>query len=545
MTQSTSNLLAELASSINPLTGKLAAGVTAYANVAELPTDNNTVGSMAFVAESNKLYLWNGSSWFNIAIVNQAPTAITGNEASYTLAQDGTPTTVTLVSTDPEGFPLTWSSSVSGDTAVGNLTQADNVFTITPSTDEANAGTLSVTFSVTDGNNTETSTSAFTLVFSDWNTQQAKLVASDAGENNQFGWSIAVSGDTAIAGAPYEDTGATNAGAAYIFTRSGSTWTQQAQIQSTDIEAGDFFGFSVSIDGDTVVIGATGDKNGSQSGVGAAYIFTRSGSTWTQQAKIQASDRYTGDDFGCSVAIDGDTVIVGAQREDSYGNDAGSAYVFTRSGSTWTQQAKIQASDRQAGDYFGLVVGISGDTAVVGAPSEDTGITNAGAAYIFTRSGSTWTQQAKIQGDPAGYAQFGYSAAIDGDTVIAGARNEGEGGRAYIFTRSGSTWTRQQKLVSSDAQSGDYFGNGVAISGDTAVVGAPNEDTGGNAAGAAYVFTRFGSTWTQENKIQASDVTERTGFGEAVAIDTDTAIIGAPAEDTGATNAGAAYIFIR
>jgi hypothetical protein len=160
----TSNALA-LAQKVSVLTSSSGASTTTYANPTNLPTSGVTTGAMAYVSASNKLYMWNGTAWFNIAIVNQAPTAITGNQATYGLATDGTPTVVTLVSTDPEGLPLTWSSSTSGDTQVGTLSQTDNVFTITPSTDEANIGTLSVTFSVTDGNNTETSVSSFILVF--------------------------------------------------------------------------------------------------------------------------------------------------------------------------------------------------------------------------------------------------------------------------------------------------------------------------------------------------------------------------------------------
>ena len=165
MSQSTSGLLAGLASSINPQTGKLAAGVTGYTSTTDLPTVGVTTGAMAFVSETNKLYLWNGSAWFNIAMVNQAPTAIAGNQVGYELAADGTATVITLVSTDPEGFPLTWSATTSGDTQVGTVTNTDNVFTVTPSTNEADAGTLSVTFSVTDGSNTESSTSTFSLNF--------------------------------------------------------------------------------------------------------------------------------------------------------------------------------------------------------------------------------------------------------------------------------------------------------------------------------------------------------------------------------------------
>ena len=160
----TSNALA-LAQKVSILASSSGASTTTYANPTDLPTAEVTTGAMAYVSASNKLYMWNGTAWFNIAIVNQAPTAITGNQATYFLSKDGTPTVVTLVSTDPEGLPLTWSSSTSGDTQVGTVTNTDNVFTITPSTDEADIGTLSVTFSVTDGNNTETSVSSFTLEF--------------------------------------------------------------------------------------------------------------------------------------------------------------------------------------------------------------------------------------------------------------------------------------------------------------------------------------------------------------------------------------------
>jgi hypothetical protein len=165
--------------------GIAGSGTTAYANTTDLPTSEVTTGAMAYVSANNKLYMWNGTAWFNIAIVNQAPTAITGNQASYFLATDGTPTVVTLVSTDPEGFPLTWSSSTSGDTQVGTLSQTENVFTITPSTDEADIGTLSVTFSVTDGTNTETSISSFILQFLLQNSQYTSALITSVGENNQ------------------------------------------------------------------------------------------------------------------------------------------------------------------------------------------------------------------------------------------------------------------------------------------------------------------------------------------------------------------------
>jgi len=254
------------------------------------------------------------------------------------------------------------------------------------------------------------------------------------------------------------------------------------------------------------------------SSAGAVYIFTRSGSTWTQQAKIQASDKEASDQFGTSAAIDGDTVIVGASGEDTGGSSAGAAYIFTRSGSTWTQQAKIQASDIQAGDQFGKSVAIDGDTIVVSAPNEDTGASNAGSLYVFTGSGSTWTQQAKIQASDKESSdrlgELSRSVAIDGDTIV------------YIFTRSGSTWTQQAKIQASDIQAGDGFGYNTAIEGDVVVVGALTTPAGAvDDAGAAYIFTRSGSTWTQQKKLQATNPVQ-SGYFTKVAISGESIIVG-------------------
>jgi len=519
------------------------------AQASNLPMTGNEIGAMAYVSESNRLYVWNGSGWFEVALVNTTPTITTGGQATYELNADGTPTVITLAANDPEGVPLTWSHAVSsGSLEDTTVTNADNVFTVTPGTVDA---AFNLTFTASDGVNLATAASSFTLSFvPDWTltTQQQKIQASDPQETDYFGQSVSISGDTVVVGAYYEDTGAAGAGAAYIFTRSGTTWTQQQKIQASDLQANDYFGQAVAIDGDTVVVGArledTVDYN-----TGAAYIFTRDGTTWTQQQKIQASDLQANDNFGMSVAIDGDTVVVGAQMEDTGGAEAGAAYVFTRSGTTWTQQQKIQASDKQADDNFSISVSISGDTAVVGAQYEDTGGINAGAAYIFTRSGTTWTQQQKIQAsDIQADDLFGASVSISGDTVVVGANGEDTGasnaGAAYIFTRSGTTWTEQQKILASDIQANDFFGWSVSIDGDTVVVGATGEDTGSSNAGASYIFTRSGTTWTQQQKIQASDKELNDFFGNSVAIDGNTVVVGAHAEDTGGQEVGAAYIFV-
>ena len=392
--------------------------------------------------------------------------------------------------------------------------------------------------------------------------QQARLSpegdppGADGAASDLFGYSVDLDGDTALVGAISDDVGAnTNQGSAYVFTRSGSTWTQEAKLTAGDGAVGDWFGISVALDGDTALVGAYRDAVGGSSYQGSAYVFTRSGSTWTQQAKLTAGDGAASDDFGISVAIDGDTALVGAYLDDVGANsDQGSAYVFTRSGSTWTQEAKLTAGDGAVGDRFGSSVAIDGDTALVGAYLDDVGAnSNQGSAYVFTRSGSTWTQQAKLTaGDGAFGDGFGGSVAIDGDTALVGAIDDDVGantdqGSAYVFTRSGSTWTQEAKLTAGDGAASDYFGYSVALDGDTALVGASVDAVGANInQGSAYVFTRSGSMWTQEAKLTAGDGAFGDGFGGSVAVDGDTALVGALYDDLGAnSNQGSAYVFTR
>jgi hypothetical protein len=377
--------------------------------------------------------------------------------------------------------------------------------------------------------------------------QLPKIVASDAEGYDRFGYNVALDGDTVVVGAYSEDTGGSDSGAAYVFTRTGTTWTEQQKLVASDAEADDRFGWSVALDGDTVVVGAyRGDTGGTDAG--AAYVFTRTGTTWTEQEILYASDAEASDNFGRSVALDGDTVVVGAYGEDTGGSVAGAAYVFTRSGDTWTEQEILYASNAGAGDYFGTSVALDGDTMVVGAYTEDTGGTDAGAAYVFTRTGDTWTEQEILYAsDAEEYDRFGISVALDGDTVVVGAYWEDTGGSsagaAYVFTRSGDTWTEQEILYASDAEGYDRFGISVALDGDTVVVGAEGEGTGGSAAGAAYVFTRTGDTWTEQEILYASDAEGYDRFGISVALDGDTVVMGAYREDTGGSDAGAAYVF--
>jgi len=270
-----------------------------------------------------------------------------------------------------------------------------------------------------------------------------KLTASDGAQTDQLGWAVAIDGDTAVVGA--------NRGlAAYVFVRSGTTWTQQAKLRGMYCGTGDEFGCSVAISGDTVVVGALGYGGlgglGSYPGMGAACVFVRSGTAWTEQAMLVASDGAAHDNFGSSVSISGDTVVIGAKHDTVGANGwQGSAYVFVRSGTTWSQQAQLTASDGAANDSFGISAAISGDTAVVGAYGHTVGAnTGQGSAYVFVRSGTSWSQQAQLTAsDGAAVDHFGYSVAISGDRALVGApyktvgSNTGQGS-AYVYDAAAS-----------------------------------------------------------------------------------------------------------
>jgi len=361
--------------------------------------------------------------------------------------------------------------------------------------------------------------------------------ASDGGGGDSFGFSVAISGDYALVGALYDDVGANNdQGSAYVFVRSGSSWTQQDKLTASDGAASDNFGNSVAISGDYALVGANGDNSGANLNQGSAYVFVRSGSSWTQQDKLTASDGAANDLFGRSVAISGNYALVGASFDDvGADTDQGSAYIFVRSGSSWTQQAKLTASDGAGSDRFGESVAISGDYALLGAFNDDVGgDTDQGSAYVFVRSGSSWTQQAKLTAsDGAAFDSFGSSVAISGNYALLGALSDDIGGdtdqgSAYVFVRSGSSWTQQAKLTASDGAGGDNFGISVALSGDHALVGAFNDDIGANNdQGSAYLFKRTGTNWPLVRAV-TDNAPANTNNGTGVGISNGSFIIGGP-----------------
>ena len=376
---------------------------------------------------------------------------------------------------------------------------------------------------------------------------ETKLLAGDGQAVDNFGHIVSLHGDYAVIGSPYDDNGnGTDAGAVYIFQRSGETWIQQQKLLASDGVGEDLFGYSVDISGDYIVAGSCWDDDAGEKS-GSAYIFKRQGSTWVQQAKLTASDAGADNRFGIDVAISGDYVIVGAFFDDDFGTRSGSAYIFMRSGSVWVEQKILHASDGAANDWFGVSVDIYGDYAAVGARYDDNenGI-DAGSVYVFKRTGSDWLEQKKIiASDGAADDQFS-GVAIYGDHLIVGTGRDDDlgenSGSIYIFHRVGNDWIEQEKHTASDGDTGDLFGS-VSIYENRIVVGAHRNNDLGDNSGSIYIFSNNGTSWTEEMKIIASDGDAGDFLGLSVAIFGDFVIAGARNDDDLGNNAGAAYVY--
>jgi hypothetical protein len=387
-------------------------------------------------------------------------------------------------------------------------------------------------------------------------TLQAQLTANDGASGDFFGNAVAFSNNTAVVGASRQPNG-NRRGAAYVFVRSGASWSQQQQLIPADGVNGDDFAISVAIDADTVVVGAPSKTIGLLSGRGAAYVFVRNGTTWTQQQQLIASDGGLFDNFGTSVSVSGETIVVGSPNHAVGANTRqGAAYVFVRSGSTWTLQQKLTANDGLTSDLLGSAVALTGNTAVIGAREDNFGANRNGKAYVFLRSGTVWSQQQKLTAsDGSALDGFGNAVAISHNTntiAVAAMQDDEAGvsgrGSVYVFERSGATWTQQQRLLGSLGVASGFAGNfgfSVDVDGDTLVAGAPSIDpnVGGNGRGAVYVFDRSGTTWTEHTRflIPGSALRE---FGSSVAMSGDSFIGGAIREPVGTNfNQGSAYVF--
>ncbi len=523
---------------------------------------------------------------------------------------------------------LTYSASVNFTTTSITVTPvlSDTNASVTVNGTLTNSGAASDSINLDEGDNTislvvlaedDTTAQTYTVVVTRQAAaafaQQAYIKASNAEIADEFGYSVSLDGDTLAVGAFHEDGDDTNglvfnSGAVYVFTRTDGTWAQQAYIQASNAGRRDSFGISVALDGDTLAVGASGEAsdargigqdetNNQAADSGAVYVFTRSAGVWAQRVYIKSSNSDFQDGFGISVALDGDILAVGATQEDSgaagIGQDeensdalnSGAVYVFSGAGSNWIQQAYIKASNTNANDSFGQRVALNGGTLAISAQNEgsdaigiggDEANNNAafaGAVYVFTRNGSIWTQQAYIKAsntEPLDF--FGWSIAIDGDTLAVGAFGESSNstsiggdeennnatgsGAVYLFTRNNNSWSQQVYIKASNALRNDNFGSSVALNGNNLAVGANHQDTGSEfQSGAAYVFTRSGSSWTEQTFIKASTTGQQDWFGNSIALDGDTLVVGANGEasnstgidgnqgDNSAASSGAIYVF--
>jgi hypothetical protein len=369
------------------------------------------------------------------------------------------------------------------------------------------------------------------------------------------------------------DNASANSGAAYVYRRNGATWVQEAYLKASNADSGDWFGYSVAVggpSGDTIIVGAIGEgSNGvsgatdnSISGAGAVYVFRKTGPTWAQEAYLKPTSPETNAQFGYSVTISANTVAVGSSNA---GGDVGSVSIYTRSGAVWSPQATLTSSNAATTCEFGTSVALDTDTLVVGARNEDSGIGGviggggppsdasqygSGAAYVYTRSGTVWTVQAYIKTPlPQSFDYFGQSVSISGNTLLVGAPGVAAEGAAYVFTRSGATWSAQDTWTSPVPDISEQFGGAVALDGNIAVVGAfGNGDastaitqgvfggTGVNSsAGAAYTYLRTGSVWAQTAYLKAPNSDAGDYYGASVALSATTTVVGAPRESSNQT----------
>jgi len=373
--------------------------------------------------------------------------------------------------------------------------------------------------------------------------EKTKFFPSDANAEDRFGVSVAIDGNTAVVGAYQNDSNGSDCGAAYVYEFTGSQWIEKQKLVPSGGSANDQFGRSVAVEGNTIVVGSYYDDSN-----GSAYVFTRSGDVWTQLQKLIAPDAPPIDRFGCSVAIDNNTIVIGAYRGNNF---TGSAYVFTRAGSNWSFQQKLTASDAQQGDHFGYSVAIDNNTIIIGAMNDDhSGLDYVGSAYLYKKQNTTWVEQDILRAsDSSQMAHFGNSVAIDGNWAVIGAyecniENTNTAGAAYVFANTDAGWVEQQKLFDANSPAyGEDFGWSVAIKNDTILAGCVNDSVNGKQAGAVFEFVRTGSTWVQSDRLTAGDANTDDKFGSSLALSGRHIIIGAPYNYNNSKSTGSAYIF--
>ena len=358
-----------------------------------------------------------------------------------------------------------------------------------------------------------------------------------------FGGSVAASSGFLFVAANSETSGKRGFGTVHLFQHRDSAWVHAGILSVPEATVEDDFGVSMAADGTILAVGAQyADVHGEDSGV--VYVFERRHEKWHQAAVLSAGDATPGDEFGLTVSVSGETIAVGARLEDSHGRDAGATYLFQRRGRNWQQVAKVTASDAAAGDLFGRV-SIDNGMMVVSADLNDDRGNAAGKAYAFEKIEGKWTEVARMHAsDAAAGDEFGFSLVLRGGNAVFGVIGaDGHGrnsGAAYVFERQHRQWVQTARLTASDGATSQLFGFSVSALADLLVVGAPGDR---NATGAAYVFERRAGAWTQTGKLRASDAAPLRRFGNSVAATDNTIVVGALTD--GGTHAGGAYVFER
>lgn len=393
--------------------------------------------------------------------------------------------------------------------------------------------------------------------------ERAYIKASDVGAQDYFGSRVAIDGDTMAVSAQSWDGLFTDQGAVYVYRRIGGTWLEEARLQASAPMQNEYFGRDLGLDGDTLAVG---------SNMGRAFVFERTGSTWFEQAVINGSPM-TGSALGRTLDLEGDTLVIGDISATVSGNpQSGGAFVFTRSGTTWTERAALSASNTAATPTFayGTRVVIDGNTIVVSSVGDLSSVgginstpnatsTSYGAVYVYTGSGANWTEQAYIKPlNMAGVGAFGLAIAMDSNRMIVGSAGSPESGsnsdRVWIFRRDGNTWSEEATLTGNNTATGDTFGGTVAIQGDMIAVGAyqeasstsgtnPGSNNSASKSGAVYVFERGPTSWSQRAFLKASNSAADSWFGVSVALGRKDLVVGSSAQDSSAANSGAVYVF--
>jgi hypothetical protein len=377
--------------------------------------------------------------------------------------------------------------------------------------------------------------------------QESKLT-SVLDSNSSYGRSVSISGNFAVVGYYLDDTNGPGSGSAIIYEFDGTEWHLSEKLTPSDAEIGDHFGFSVSISGNNVLVGSyKNDEFGSNAG--SAYVFTYDGEYWTETQKLFSNDSSPGDQFGFSVSISDTTAIIGSNGDDDEGLNSGSAYIFSVIDDVWFQTEKLSANDGEENDEFGFDVSISENYVMISAPYKDqlTSGLLSGKVYLFERSDNSWTHINSFESDQSGVNDsFGQKISLSDDFALIGASgnnsNGSESGTVYVYQRHINKWSHSSNLYAFDGSPGDLFGSSIAIHNDRAIVGAYRDDDNGSSSGSAYLFRFDGNKWNNENKFNASDPQTGAWFGFAVSISDNNSLISAIYDNT-PNGDGAVYAY--